>query len=81
MVTTQKYQRHPLCRYAALPPKGGSEKSAPERGAAAAAAEGCGRHPSLYKIPGEFVTAPLASPGGKLDFLAIGTSEPIDKKD
>ena len=24
---------------------------------------------------------PLASPGGKLDFLAIGTSEPIDKKD
>ena len=24
---------------------------------------------------------PLASPGGKLDFLAIGTSEPIAKKD
>ena len=40
--------------------------SAPERGAAAVAAEGCGRHPSLYKIPGEYVTAPLASPGGKL---------------
>ena len=40
-----------------------------------------GRHPSLYKIPGEYVQSPLASPGGKLDFLAIGTSEPIDKKD
>ena len=24
---------------------------------------------------------PLASPGGKLDFLSIGTSEPIGKKD
>ena len=24
---------------------------------------------------------PLASPEGKLDFLAIGTSEPIGKKD
>ena len=29
----------------------------------------------------EFAQAPLASPGGKLDFLAIGTSEPIAKKD
>ena len=62
-------------------PRGGSEKSAPERGAAAAAAEGCGRHPRFNEIPGEYVTAPLASPGGKLDFLAIGTSEPIAKKD
>ncbi len=24
---------------------------------------------------------PLASPGGKLDFLSNGTSEPVDKKD
>ena len=24
---------------------------------------------------------PLASPGGKLDFLSTGASEPVDKKD
>ena len=46
-------------------PRGGSEKSAPERGAAAVAAEGCGRHPRFNEIPGEYVTAPLASPRGK----------------
>ena len=37
MGTTQKYQLHPLCRFAALPPKGGSEGCAehhPQRGAA-----------------------------------------------
>ena len=63
-------------------PKGGSEKSAPERGAAAAAAEGfavgtCG----FKKSQANSQWHSLASPGGKLDFLSIGTSEPIDKKD
>ena len=28
-----------------------------------------------------FRNLPLASPGGKLDFLTSGTSEPIGKKD
>ena len=40
-----------------------------------------GRHPQFYETTGEYVQSPLASPGGKLDFLAIGTSKPIDKKD
>ena len=41
----------------------------------------CGRYLRFYEISGEYITAPLASPGGKLDFLAIGTSELIAKKD
>ena len=50
-------------------PKGGSKKSAPERGAAAAAAEGCGRHPRFYEIPGEFAMAPLGFPRGEAGFF------------
>ena len=52
-------------------PRGGSEKSAPERGAAAAAAEGCGRHPRFYETLSEFAQF-LGSPVGELaDLTAL----------
>ena len=67
MVTAQSHQRHPLCRFAALPPKGAARK-APLKGELAAPTgltEGFrSRHPLPYEIPGEFVGATLAPQWG-----------------
>ena len=53
----------------------GQTPSAPERGAAAAAAEGCGEWLRFCQDLGEFVQAPLASPGGKLARPVRGVTE------